>query len=314
MAPALHPGQQFGDEKEDERADDRAPERAKAAEHDREQEEDRKVGGEIIRGDDRLLHGEECAGNARQCGRYHKGDKLRALRRGADRQRRRLHIADCDKDTAKSRIDDIAHDDKSDDRYKDDGVVKRPRAELVAKGRRRWHADDAGEAFCEPAPFNDHFLENEGEGERNKGKIPGVEPERGQRGQHTEPGGESHPHRGRRPEGPVMVNGEQCDRVGADGDKSRVAKRDLSSIAGQKIEADGGDGIDAELRRDEQRIGISADESGQRQRDCKCGGLKRKRSSGAQRHHQTVRAFGLPNKPWGRTSRTVRTTMKITAS
>jgi hypothetical protein len=93
-----------------------------------------------------------------------------------------------------------------------------------------------------------------------------------------------------------------------------VAERDLSGITCEQIEADRGDDVDAKLGSDEQRIGIGADKGGEGQRSSQHGDLQRNGEGRSQRHRQTVRALGLPNRPCGRISSTPSTTMKITAS
>ena len=56
----------------------------------------------------------------------------------------------------------------------------------MAEQRRRRDADDAGKAVRQPAPFVEHPLEHQREGERDKRKVPGDEPEGRQRHQHAD--------------------------------------------------------------------------------------------------------------------------------
>ena len=133
MRQLCRPGQQFRDEEEDERADDRTPERAEAAQHDREQEEDREVGGEIIRRDDRLLYGKERAATPANAADITNATSFVMLRRCADGQRCRLDIPDRDECAAETRMDDIADEDEGDDGDNDHAVVERPRTEFEPK-------------------------------------------------------------------------------------------------------------------------------------------------------------------------------------
>src|SRR6185369_8124123 len=242
----LQIGQERIDHDQEDRAEHRAVQAEGAADQDHDDELDRELQREHFRADEGELVREQHTGQSGN--RRTDRKRLHLVERDVDAHaaRRRFAVADRDKGAPRRRAQEIERADDGEDQYAEAEEVEgrsvlRHRLPEQAQGLDPHALVAVGHAF----PAGQHFLDDEGKGNRRNDEIDAGQPQRRKSDQRTDHASQQTAGQEVDRKGNVVLL-QIGGRIGADRQKGGVAERGLTGEAGEDHQAYAHGGVDAD--------------------------------------------------------------------